>query len=83
MRTKEWFLERIGKRVYRTPVCPCTICTDIQKNGMIITDQKHAEYIYTVQADLRAEDLALLFFDTKEERDNYDQRTSYGTPERA
>lgn len=51
---KKWFLDRIGKRVFRdpnNPPCGCNTCNDIEKNGMIITDQNHAEYMYDIHLE--------------------------------
>lgn len=40
----EWFLNRIGKRIYRNKLdCPCSEC---QREYVDITDKQHAIYIY-------------------------------------
>lgn len=48
----EWFIVRIGKRVYRdanNPPCGCKTCNDVEEHGMIITDEQHARYLFEVQ----------------------------------
>lgn len=47
---KQWFIERIGKRIFReNNHCPCAICLDVFENGLIITDEMHAIYLYDCQ----------------------------------
>jgi len=42
--TKKWFLNRIGKTIYRKPLsCSCKGC---QKTDVQITNKQHAIYIY-------------------------------------
>jgi len=49
----EWFLDRIGKRIYRHDVtCDCTLCKDVTKNGIVVRGKHHAEYLYIVQNDI-------------------------------
>lgn len=49
-----WFKERIGKRVYRTKsTCTCEICKNVFENGLIISDELHAHYLYDCQNELR------------------------------
>ena len=52
MQTQQWFVERIGKRIFRdknNPPCGCHTCNEIEKNGMIITDENHAQYLFDIQ----------------------------------
>lgn len=59
---KQWFLERVGKRVFRSKTsCPCSVCVDVYKNGLIIMDTMHANYLCDVECDI------IRYFDTKEE----------------
>jgi hypothetical protein len=47
---KQWFIDRIGKRIYRkNNVCNCEVCTTVHKEGLIITDEQHANYLYDCQ----------------------------------
>ena len=53
---RQWFMDRIGKRVYRTQsTCECEICTTIYHEGLIICDAQHAQYLFDIQneTDLR------------------------------
>ena len=54
---KQWFIDRIGKRIY---ICNFRICVDVEKEGLIITDEQHANYLYDCQ------ELDLIYFDKKE-----------------
>lgn len=55
---KQWFVDRIGTRVFRTPLhgkghCKCMQCKHVTKVGLIIKDKNHADYLYTIQYDLQ------------------------------
>lgn len=55
-KTKEWFLERIGKRIYRDKSsCPCQVCLEVFKNGLVIADEQHADYLFLIDGDLDSE----------------------------
>lgn len=52
MRTKAWFKNRIGKRIYRDAnTCKCKDCADVVKGGIIVENEQHAEYIYDTQCE--------------------------------
>jgi hypothetical protein len=52
MQPLEWFTERIGKRIYRDDSgCPCGTCHQIIKEGFIVNDEDHAQYIFDSQND--------------------------------
>ena len=52
MKTKNWFKKRIGKRLYRDKgTCNCKDCQEVEKNGLIINDEWHAEYLYDNQCE--------------------------------
>jgi len=54
VRKLRWFKERIGKRVFRNETsCKCSFCTFNQKNGLIIKDEKHAQYLFDMQNELQ------------------------------
>ena len=49
----EWFIERIGKKIYRTKSqCNCMVCTNVFKSGVFVADKSHAQYMYDCQNDL-------------------------------
>lgn len=46
-KTLKWFKERIGKRIFRkNNVCGCGICLNVWKEGLIIKDEMHAQYLF-------------------------------------
>lgn len=50
---KQWFIDRIGKRVYRPPVrCDCQTCIDGHLNGILICDETHADYLHSCESEL-------------------------------
>lgn len=47
---QQWFLDRIGKRVFReSNGCPCITCKKNTKNGIIILDEEHAIYMHDME----------------------------------
>lgn len=53
---EQWFLDRIGKRIYReNNGCPCEVCQKITDTGLIIADEMHASYLNDVEAMYNAE----------------------------
>ena len=61
----EWYIDRIGKRVYRTKAkCDCIVCETIGEVGLIITDELHAQYLFDCQNEL-----GLFYFDEKPKED--------------
>lgn len=66
MRGLEWFINRIGKRVYRNKSkCSCDMCDHAYKEGVKIRDVVHANYLQLCQ-----QELGLTYYETKEERDD-------------
>lgn len=54
--TRQWFLNRIGKRIYRlTYLNCCKHCQDVYENGLFIYDRQHAIYIYDCQNEMGLE----------------------------
>lgn len=52
MKTLQWFINRIGKRIYRDDDnCGCATCNDVVKNGLIVIDKNHAEYLHMVNSE--------------------------------
>lgn len=65
---KVWFLERIGKRVYRNNVsCTCSSCMHSYQEGLIIVDEQYAGYLYNLECDYAADGDLITYFDTPEE----------------
>ena len=55
MQTEQWFLDRIGKKIYRDPTsCKCDSCKKNVAHGLVITDYNHADYLYAIQCDFAA-----------------------------
>lgn len=48
--TLKWFLNRLGKTVYRDDVsCPCPTCKKGTTDGIVIGDKQHAEYLHLIE----------------------------------
>lgn len=70
---QNWFLARIGRRVYRNKTsCECAICKHNYDNGLIINDDTHAIYLNDVEACSNDEGTPIRYFDTKEEVETYE-----------
>jgi hypothetical protein len=55
-KSAEWFIERIGKRIYRDSQRECcSHCTKVEKEGLIIYDEQHADYLACVDMAFGAE----------------------------
>ncbi len=60
MKSLKWFRSNIGKRVYRDDnKCSCGVCKDVLENGLIITNEQHADYLHMVQYDYYNEGIKL------------------------
>jgi len=71
---KSWFEARIGKRVWRNRnSCTCKSCETIWNEGLIILDQNHAYYIADMEAHSEYDSIQLKYFDTQEERDQFEK----------
>jgi len=47
---KQWFIDRIGQRIYRqNNICSCPTCVKVHEQGLIIADEFHAIYLYDCQ----------------------------------
>ena len=66
---RQWFLDRIGKRVFRGPAsCPCPTCTNVTNEGLIIHDEVHATYLHDIEGISHMDsDHPITYVDTKEE----------------
>ena len=70
---QKWFMDRIGKRVYRNHHDCCEVCEEIYKNGLIISDATHATYLHDVESEFTAEGNPTHYFDTREEMLEYEK----------
>jgi hypothetical protein len=51
-RRQQWFVDRIGRRVYRGKTsCPCAVCTNVSEEGLIIADEMHAHYLHDIEGE--------------------------------
>jgi hypothetical protein len=63
-----WFIERIGKRIFRNVTsCKCQTCKLVFENGLIIGNEIHANYLYDMECIYTHEGSPLKYFDTIEE----------------
>jgi len=76
---KQWFIDRIGKKVYRNKTCTCATCERIYKEGLTITDKMHADYVFDCECIYNIEKNPLKYFDTIEERDAFEKELKKGT----
>jgi hypothetical protein len=67
---KQWFLDRIGKRVYRTNFECCDHCEKVYQEGIVIIDRIHAYYLQACQREL-----GIKYFDTIKERNDYENKS--------
>ncbi len=70
----QWFLDRVGKRVYRNKTtCDCLTCENVYKKGIVITDETDANYLHSIEVDFTASGDPTHYFDTIEERDTFEK----------
>lgn len=51
---QQWFISMIGKRVYRPPLsCKCPTCIDGHVNGILVSDEMHADYLHACESEMR------------------------------
>lgn len=71
---EKWFIDRIGKRVYRNDdKCSCESCKNVYTHGLIIQDELHASYLDSIEACYNAEGIPLRYFDTLDEVNEYEK----------
>lgn len=50
---KQWFLDHIGKTIYRkTKLNCCATCTHVENKGLTVNDQEHADYLFLCQNEM-------------------------------
>ncbi|MEN9522445.1 MAG: hypothetical protein RL065_822 [Bacteroidota bacterium] len=57
MHNREWFQDRVGKKIRKSSFlgCECVMCSDIRSNGFLIKSHRHADFLYESQNDLSIE----------------------------
>ena len=73
---EQWFLDRIGKVIWRNNYCNCPVCMKIYNEGLFVTERNQAMYCYDAETEYTAEGNPLRYFDTKNERDAWKQALS-------
>jgi hypothetical protein len=71
---KQWFIDRIGKRVFRPAgTCNCNACRRVERDGLVIEDKNHAEYLLDVEgcSGMKEGEMPWRYFDTPEEVATY------------
>lgn len=64
-KSKDWFVERIGQKIYRDDNgCDCHVCKTIERVGLVIHDELHAQYLHDVHTEM-----GINYYDTKKEKD--------------
>lgn len=67
---QQWFKDRVGKRIWRNKTsCKCGVCASVYLNGLTPADEIHAMYLNDCESEMPP----LKYFDTKEERDEYEK----------
>ena len=69
---EQWFLDRVGKRVWMNKtICKCPACIYYYNNGVIIS-LLNAKYIYFKELLYNRDGIPMKYFDTPEERDAFE-----------
>lgn len=72
---RQWFIERIGKVIYRTKTdCRCRSCEQVYENGILIEDEFHAECLHDWENEYGGMLVTCRYFDTTVERDEYETK---------
>ena len=60
-RTLKWFLDRIGKRIWRrSNGCACKPCRTVTRDGLVPFDRRHARYLFDCQGEFE-----IAYYDAK------------------
>jgi len=74
MKRKQWFIDRVGKRIFRNYHKCCEHCDKIYADGIVISDITHANYLYDIECEFRSEGINIYYFGTRKEVEDYEQR---------
>ena len=65
-KSKEWFTQRIGKKIYRDHIeCQCFECTKNEDEGLTVIDKQHAEYLAMIYSNFGQEGTFMNYRDEK------------------
>lgn len=60
MKSQQWFIDRIGKTIYRSENgCSCETCKKVHSKGLVIRDKLHASYLYDIQHEYEIDGMYL------------------------
>lgn len=68
LRHVDWFRDNIGKTIYGTSGCSCSVCHSIYIKGIRITDVNHANALFGIQ-----DTISKRYFASKEDRVDYER----------
>jgi len=72
---EKWFIDRVGKVIWRNKTtCKCGVCESVYQNGLLLSDEGHAMYVCICESDVSVEGGTLRYFDSKEERDEFENK---------
>lgn len=75
---KSWFIERIGKTIFRNSNgCDCSTCERILTQGLVIGDEFHATYLYDSEFISNQDGSNLRYFDTPEEVKEWEKESKW------
>jgi len=63
-----WFLDRIGKRIYRDNTCPCHHCMKVGIEGAFIADEATAKNMHMHEVDYFFDSTHLNYRNKKDKR---------------
>jgi hypothetical protein len=72
MERLQWFIDKIGQRIYRNDVGCCKRCQEIAQEGLIVNDEMHANYLFDMEIAYQQDGAKLMYFETKEQALNYE-----------
>ena len=50
MKSLKWFNNKINQRIHRDKgSCGCHTCKEVAREGLVVADKDHAEYLYMLQ----------------------------------
>jgi len=76
MNRKQWFINRICKRVFPTIICDCQACKSYYDSGFVIDNEFEAIALYDLERDFQSEGSKIKHFDTKEKRTKYENENN-------
>jgi hypothetical protein len=68
LKSIEWFIDNIGRIVYSTFGCSCSVCNMQYLKGVRVSDLNHVNSLYSIQDTTNRR-----YFTSKEERLEYEQ----------